>query len=74
MVVAVSFTSAAMAAEPIIIGIPAAQSGLVGVTDDNDWTNGAMMAIEKLNANGSGLVRPCKAKIIDLYMLSPGEM
>ena len=58
MGVALSFTSAAVAAEPIIIGIPAAQSGLVWVVDYNDWINGAMMAIEELNANGSGLVRP----------------
>ena len=58
MGVALSFTSAAVAAEPIIIGISAAQSGLVWVVDYNDWINGAMMAVEELNANGSGLVRP----------------
>lgn len=62
---------AAQAAEPIVIGIPAAQSGPVGVADHQDWTNGAMMAIEEVNAAGGVLGRPLEAKIIDLDMLSP---
>ena len=60
-----------MAADPIIIGIPAAQSGPVGVADHQDWTNGASLAIEELNAKGGVLGRPLEAKIIDLDMLSP---
>jgi branched-chain amino acid transport system substrate-binding protein len=28
------------AAEPIVIGVPAAQSGPVGVADQKDWVNG----------------------------------
>lgn len=71
MGVALSVASAAAALEPIVIGIPAAQSGPVGVADHQDWTNGAMMAIEELNANGGVLGRPLEAKIIDLDMLSP---
>ena len=66
-----SLATAAFGADPIVIGIPAAQSGPVGVADHQDWTNGAMMAIEELNAKGGVLCRPLEAKIIDLDMLSP---
>jgi len=66
-----SLATAALGADPIVIGIPAAQSGPVGVADHQDWTNGAMMAIEELNAKGGVLGRPLEAKIIDLDMLSP---
>ena len=66
-----SLATAAFGAEPIVIGIPAAQSGPVGVADHQDWTNGAMMAIEELNAKGGVLGRPIEAKIVDLDMLSP---
>ncbi|MBL4768834.1 MAG: ABC transporter substrate-binding protein [Rhodobacteraceae bacterium] len=68
---AVSITAPAFAAEPIVVGIPAAQSGPVGVADHQDWTNGALMAIEEINTNGGVLGRPLEAKIIDLDMLSP---
>ncbi len=61
----------AMAADPIVVGIPAAQSGPVGVADHQDWTNGATMAIEEINANGGVLGRQLEAKIIDLDMLTP---
>lgn len=70
-IAAVSLAAPALAADPIIIGIPAAQSGPVGVADHQDWTNGAMMAIEEINAGGGVLGRPLEAKIIDLDMLSP---
>ena len=66
-----SLATAAFGADPIVIGIPAAQSGPVGVADHQDWTNGAMMAIEELNAKGGVLGRPLESKIIDLDMLSP---
>ena len=66
-----SLATAAFGADPIVIGIPAAQSGPVGVADHQDWTNGSMMAIEELNAKGGVLGRPLEAKIIDLDMLSP---
>ena len=61
----------AFAAENIIIGVPAAQSGPVGVADHQDWTNGVQMAIEDINAAGGVLGRQLEAKIIDLDMLSP---
>lgn len=69
--VAVSIAAPALAAENIIIGIPAAQSGPVGVADHQDFTNGAMMAIEEINAAGGVLGRNLEPKIIDLDMLSP---
>ena len=59
------------AAENIIIGVPAAQSGPVGVADHQDWTNGVMMAIEEINADGGVLGRQLEAKIIDLDMMTP---
>jgi branched-chain amino acid transport system substrate-binding protein len=67
----VTFSAPVIAADPIIVGIPAAQSGPVGVADHQDWTNGALMAIEDINADGGVLGRPLEAKIIDLDMLTP---
>ncbi|MEM7545387.1 MAG: ABC transporter substrate-binding protein [Pseudomonadota bacterium] len=64
-------TVPSLAADNIIIGIPAVQSGPVGVADHQDWTNGAMMAIEEINADGGVLGRQLEAKIIDLDMLTP---
>ncbi len=64
-------TASSVSAENIIIGVPAAQSGPVGVADHQDWTNGVMMAIEELNAAGGVLGRQLEAKIVDLDMLSP---
>ena len=65
------FTAPVNAADPIIIGIPAAQSGPVGVADHQDWTNGAALAIEEINAAGGVLGRELEAKVIDLDMLTP---
>ena len=61
----------AYAAESIIIGVPAVQSGPAGVADHEDWTNGVNMAIEELNAGGGVLGRRLEAKIVDLDMMSP---
>lgn len=58
-------------AENIVIGVPAVQSGPVGVADHQDWTNGVMMAIEEINARGGVLGRDLEANVIDLDMLSP---
>lgn len=58
-------------ADNIIIGIPAAQSGPVGVADHQDWTNGVVMAIEEINSEGGVLGRSLEAKIIDLDMMTP---
>lgn len=69
-VVATMAISAA-SANNIIIGVPAAQSGPVGVADHQDWTNGVLMAIEEVNGAGGVLGRNLEAKIIDLDMMSP---
>ena len=63
--------SLVQASENILIGVPAAQSGPLGVADHQDWTNGVLMAIEDINAKGGVLGRNLEAKIIDLDMLSP---
>lgn len=70
LALASSFSFAAVA-ENIIIGVPAAQSGPVGVADHQDWTNGIQLAIEEINAGGGVLGRQLEAKIIDLDMLTP---
>lgn len=71
VVLASGFSAFAASAENIIIGVPAAQSGPVGVADHQDWTNGVMLAIEEINAAGGVLGRDLEAKIVDLDMLSP---
>lgn len=71
LAIAAGLGSPAAAEEPIVIGVPAAQSGPVGVADHQDWTNGLMMAIEEINAEGGVLGRPLEAKIVDLDMMSP---
>lgn len=58
-------------AENIVIGVPAAQSGPVGVADHQDWTNGVTMAVEDVNAAGGVLGRQLEVKIVDLDMMSP---
>lgn len=61
----------ARAADNIVIGVPAAQSGPVGVADHQDWTNGVMLAIEEINAAGGVMGRQLESKIVDLDMLTP---
>ena len=46
----------AFAADPILIGVPTAQSGPVGVADQQDWLNGVTMAVEEINASGTRLI------------------
>lgn len=58
-------------AQSIVIGVPAAQSGPVGVADHQDWTNGVNMAVEEVNAAGGVLGRQLEVKIVDLDMMSP---
>lgn len=71
-VTAAGFVGPVMAAEDdIIIGVPAVQSGPVGVADHQDWSNGVAMAVEEINAAGGVLGRQLAVKTIDLDMLSP---
>lgn len=64
-------TDRSQAADDIVIGIPAAQSGPVGVADHQDWTNGVLMAIDEINASGGVLGRQLNTKIVDTDILSP---
>ena len=48
-----SLATAAFGADPIVIGIPAAQSGPAGVADHQDWTKGAMLAIADIKLNSA---------------------
>ncbi|MCB2061239.1 MAG: ABC transporter substrate-binding protein [Novosphingobium sp.] len=62
---------AGLAAEPIVIGIPSAQSGPVGIADHKDWQNGAELAIAEINAAGGVNGRMLEAKVVDIDILSP---
>lgn len=70
-VAAVSMTAPAFAAEPILIGVPTAQSGPVGVADQADWLNGITMAVEEINAAGGVNGRMLQTKVVDIDLLTP---
>lgn len=61
----------ARAAEPIVIGLPIAQSGPVGVADHKDWLNGTMLALEEINAAGGVGGREIATKVVDIDILTP---
>ena len=61
-----SLSTPLMAAEPIVIGVPTAKSGPVGVADQADWLNGVTMAVEEINAAGGVMGRV--AKMGDSYL------
>ena len=61
----------AMAADPIVIGVPAAQSGPVGVADHQDWVNGVTLAVEQINAAGGIGGRMIETKVVDYDILTP---
>ncbi|WP_372893618.1 ABC transporter substrate-binding protein [Rhodosalinus sp.] len=63
--------STASWAQDIRIGIPTAQSSAAGVADHQDWLNGAMMAIEEINAAGGVDGRMLAAEVVDIDLLSP---
>ena len=62
---------ALFASEPIVIGLPLAQTGPVGVADHQDHLNGTILAIEEINAGGGVLGRPLEYKIVDTDLLTP---
>jgi branched-chain amino acid transport system substrate-binding protein len=70
-ITAASISAPALAADPIIVGIPAVQSGPAGGADHQDWINGIDIAIEEINSRGGVLGRPLATKIVDLDMLTP---
>ena len=59
------------AADPIIIGVPSAQSGPVGIADHKDWQNGVDLAISEINSAGGVNGRMLQTKVVDIDILSP---
>ena len=70
-VVAASMAAPAFAADPILIGVPTAQSGPVGVADQQDWLNGVTMAVEEINAAGGVNGRMLETRVVDIDLLTP---
>ncbi len=70
-VTAASIASPLLAAEPIVIGVPTAQSGPVGVADQQDWLNGITLAVEEINAVGGVAGRSLATKVVDIDILTP---
>lgn len=68
---AAALTAPAFAAEAIVIGIPAAQTGPVGVADHQDWVNGVTLAVEEINAAGGINGRMLETRITDIDLLTP---
>ncbi|MCG8355903.1 MAG: ABC transporter substrate-binding protein [Kiloniellales bacterium] len=61
----------ALAAEPIVLGMPTAQTAAAGVADHADHLNGATLAMEEVNAAGGILGRELKLQVVDVDPLSP---
>jgi branched-chain amino acid transport system substrate-binding protein len=61
----------AIAAEPIRMGLPVAQTSAAGVADHADHWNGATLAIEEINAAGGVGGRMIEPVVVDIDILSP---
>lgn len=70
-ITAATIAAPVLAADPIRIGVPTAQSGVAGVADHQDWLNGVTMAIEEINAGGGVNGRMLEAVVVDIDILSP---
>lgn len=57
--------------EPIVIGLPIAQSGPAGIADHADCLNGATLAQTEINAAGGVGGRPIEFNVTDIDILSP---
>ena len=68
---AVFLSASAYAADPILIGVPSAQSGPVGIADHQDWLNGVNLAIAEINADGGVDGRMLETKVVDIDILTP---
>lgn len=66
-----SISAPALASDPILIGVPTAQSGPVGVADQQDWLNGVTMAVDEINAAGGVNGRPLETRVVDIDLLTP---
>ena len=70
-VTAASIASPLFASDPIILGVPTAQTGPVGVADQLDWMNGVSMAVEDINASGGVNGRMIQINNVDIDILTP---
>lgn len=61
----------ALAADPIVIGLPTSETALAGVADDQDHWNGSVLAMEEINAAGGILGRELQLIKVDVDKLSP---
>lgn len=65
------FVRQSFAADPILLGVPAAQTAMAGVADHQDYLNGTTLAVEEINAAGGILGRPLQTVVVDIDPLSP---
>lgn len=57
--------------EPIVVGLPIAQSGPAGIADHGDCLNGATLAKDVINASGGVNSRPIEFSVTDIDILTP---
>lgn len=57
--------------DPIVIGLPIAQSGPAGIADHADCLNGATLAKDQINAAGGVNGRPIEFSVTDIDILTP---
>ncbi|MCP3463195.1 ABC transporter substrate-binding protein [Bradyrhizobium sp. CCGUVB23] len=67
----VSTPTKAATSDPILLGVPTAQTSKAGVADHLDYLNGTNLAIEEINAAGGVHGRMIKAVVVDIDPLSP---
>jgi branched-chain amino acid transport system substrate-binding protein len=59
------------ASEPIVLGVPTAQTAIAGVADHLDHLHGTQLAMEEINAAGGIHGRQLKLFVVDVDPLSP---
>jgi branched-chain amino acid transport system substrate-binding protein len=67
----VSDVTRAASSDPILIGVPTAQTAQAGVADHQDYLNGTKLALEEINAAGGVLGRQVVPVVVDIDPLSP---
>ncbi len=67
----VSGSTRAASSDPILLGVPTAQTAQAGVADHQDFLNGVTLALEEINGAGGVLGRQVKPVVVDIDPLSP---
>jgi len=57
--------------QPIVIGLPIAQSGPAGVADHADYLKGAHLAAKQINAMGGIKGRTVELRVVDIDIMTP---